>query len=773
MNSISQKRNLTSDKNLNFCRIVVDFIKNRIGVDNDNFIKYLDYIKKNHIDSSKILRIILSEKVLTNLIKKANTENIRYGRYERYSIKDQARKILLIISLALIESPDYQSLKEDLKKLTNLGEKSVRNAIIEYIPLLKILNPSLNIDKWLPRKKMDKYNYTDVKKLVQNAGLNKTTKIGVLLKPENEDEFKELLKNYRSSEIPLIVKCGACGYIWTTDVHAMQRKFWCDQCARKNKKLSKNDLETIASEKSLRLLSNYEDDYKDRLSLLKWRCKKCGTFFESNTSNVNRAKCPCPYCYKPYQLIVWDKQFENILKNNIKFIVSNLPFNEDLEELKEYFIEKSLELWEKLLENGFEPKYMGVDKNSISLSFCIIYFILLIHGVKQIGDQPISVKAIFNSLGNNTKNLNLVKETQFHAAPSKLYKFLPDEYKKVFDEHAKFFKLSYKRVKRFIEKVLKAKLITTEKEFNRNKEKDNTSPVHTKIEISCNRGHIWSTTYNYLKWHGSWCPDCAQGRYERIIRWYFEKIFSSISNSEIIFPNTKLSNVINSIYENDIVSSFISYSHFDGYTELPNFKEFDIKVQNANVNFNNSYKKNYKISVLNNENLQKLFDEIICDYLIRDILIENDYILIEFPFGYIELLFLNGEVKLIRSELKSYKVNVVSNSHTKFAFEYNGLHHYIYPNYYHSNFKQFLSRICNDLLKKKISKDNNIVLIEIPYWISPDMNSPKRIRNYIIKEFKIKANIDLNSYNLPNFNHITQGFYLYESNNIYKDLTEF
>jgi len=53
------------------------------------------------------------------------------------------------------------------------------------------------------------------------------------------------------------------------------------------------------------------------------------------------------------------------------------------------------------------------------------------------------------------------------------------------------------------------------------------------------------------------------------------------------------------------------------------------------------------------------------------------------------------------------------------------------------------------------------------------MNSPKKIQAFIVKELGNKLNIDLTQYKLPNFNHLTQGFYEYELNNLYKNLTDF
>lgn len=755
---------LSKDNTINLCRLVVNTIKTMIGIDNDNFDEYRNHIEKKGIDNKVVLRHLLSKETILEL-----SEKVKDFRIDKYKL--QIERCLQVIAPLFIACSNYKCLKNFLKVKTTLEDKQIRNTIKKYVSLLEKINPEFNVRKWLPRETILKYTYKITKNLVEELGLEKTDIKGILLKPDNREKFEELAKYHLNSEIPIIAKCCSCGKIWDTTPRSIKRKYWCGQCDYSNRKLNLEDLNSIAESKNLELISNYEV-YENLLTILVWKCKICRISFKENTHNVKRAKCPCPTCYKPYQLIVWDKEFENTLQKNIMFIVSRLPFNKNLEDEKELIVQKSLQLWKKLIEIGLEPDYLGIDRNSISLSFSIIYFVLLSIGIEQIGNQPLSARAIFKSLGANIKDLGLINETQFHIAPGKLYNFLPDEYKKVFDEQAKFFELSYKRIKRFIEKVLEAKLITSEREFNINKEKDNTSAVYTKIEVSCIKGHIWSTTYNYLKWHGSWCPDCAQGRYERIIRWYFEKIFSLICNFNVNFPNTNLSDAIDITYKNKIIQNFISYSHFDGYTKLSKFKEINIISQKTNNNLLKTYKKNYKISVFNNEKLQNLFDQITYDYLVSDIFENNDDLIIEFPFGYITLKFLDEEVKLTKSELKSYKFNTFPN-HFKLAFEYNGLQHYIYPNYYHSSFKQFLSRVVNDLLKKHISMDNNIILIEIPYSICPNMNNPKNIQNYIINEFQRKTDINLGNYNLPNFDHITQGFYSYESNNFYKDLGDY
>jgi len=58
------------------------------------------------------------------------------------------------------------------------------------------------------------------------------------------------------------------------------------------------------------------------------------------------------------------------------------------------------------------------------------------------------------------------------------------------------------------------------------------------------------------------------------------------------------------------------------------------------------------------------------------------------------------------------------NDDLKLAFEYNGIQHYEYSPFFHSNnIKKFEKQQNNDTLKKDLSHQNGIYLIVVPYWI--------------------------------------------------------
>ena len=76
----------------------------------------------------------------------------------------------------------------------------------------------------------------------------------------------------------------------------------------------------------------------------------------------------------------------------------------------------------------------------------------------------------------------------------------------------------------------------------------------------------------------------------------------------------------------------------------------------------------------------------------------------------------------------------------KLAFEYQGILHYEYVEYFHKTEDKFRKLQERDKLKVKLSKENNIILITVPYRYSyknPD-EMEKYITNRLIEEKIIK-----------------------------------
>jgi len=69
------------------------------------------------------------------------------------------------------------------------------------------------------------------------------------------------------------------------------------------------------------------------------------------------------------------------------------------------------------------------------------------------------------------------------------------------------------------------------------------------------------------------------------------------------------------------------------------------------------------------------------------------------------------------------------------AVEYSGAQHYKYIPYFHKNKEAFLNQKYRDYMKKQMCKDNNIVLIEVPYTVKIE-HIENFLRNELRKYYK-------------------------------------
>jgi hypothetical protein len=71
------------------------------------------------------------------------------------------------------------------------------------------------------------------------------------------------------------------------------------------------------------------------------------------------------------------------------------------------------------------------------------------------------------------------------------------------------------------------------------------------------------------------------------------------------------------------------------------------------------------------------------------------------------------------------------NSNLGLAVEYNGIQHYKYTPYFHRSKDHFMNQKYRDDMKKRICKENNIVLIEVPYTVKFE-----KIREFLVGELR-------------------------------------
>ncbi len=74
----------------------------------------------------------------------------------------------------------------------------------------------------------------------------------------------------------------------------------------------------------------------------------------------------------------------------------------------------------------------------------------------------------------------------------------------------------------------------------------------------------------------------------------------------------------------------------------------------------------------------------------------------------------------------------IYNAYLKIAFEYQGIQHYKFMKFWHRTFRGFINQVKRDKIKKKLCKENGVILIEIPYTLK-GMALDKFIMESLIK----------------------------------------
>lgn len=97
------------------------------------------------------------------------------------------------------------------------------------------------------------------------------------------------------------------------------------------------------------------------------------------------------------------------------------------------------------------------------------------------------------------------------------------------------------------------------------------------------------------------------------------------------------------------------------------------------------------------------------------------------PFNKSRPLFLNNPVTggNFNLEIDCY------NNDLKIGCEYNGIMHYKYVPFFHKNKEAFYNNKYRDELKRRMCKENGIILIEVPYTVKIC-----DIKDYIVKELR-------------------------------------
>ncbi|MEE9376520.1 MAG: hypothetical protein V3V33_00605 [Candidatus Lokiarchaeia archaeon] len=230
------------------------------------------------------------------------------------------------------------------------------------------------------------------------------------------------------------------------------------------------------------------------------------------------------------------------------------------------------------------------------------------------------------------------------------------------------------------------------------------------------------------------------GKYESICKRFFDEVFSEFYNMKIKFiPHLSLYKIISDV-KNNYLSEYIKRAHADGAFKVPLPKNGINKLKHRlHINIDiprNINEIGYNIDHIDSLEIQRTIEKIKDDFVKNDLKL----IKIQFTIGHIKIFIKNGKMILLEREI--YIPLTLRNENIIWVvYEYNGIQHYTFPNYFHKNLNDldsFLNGIFNDLLKSYLLIDNGIILIEFPYWVCPKMNNPNRIKNFI--KNKVKSN---------------------------------
>lgn len=205
------------------------------------------------------------------------------------------------------------------------------------------------------------------------------------------------------------------------------------------------------------------------------------------------------------------------------------------------------------------------------------------------------------------------------------------------------------------------------------------TPTYTKnssfYKVKCDKGHIWETQYSSLVNAGKWCPKCAHNAYTPDL---FLKNMQDMARSKRGLCVSK-----------EYVSSKTKYTF-----KCKEDHEWD--AQYSSIVRDGTWCP-YCSCGTTERMVRNLFEQ-----------------LFEVPFKKEWPTWLRNS-RNNKMELDGY------NEMLKLAFEYNGVQHYVFKNYWYKHESEFEQRKKDDADKENITCIQGITLITIPYTTADDM----------------------------------------------------
>jgi len=205
-----------------------------------------------------------------------------------------------------------------------------------------------------------------------------------------------------------------------------------------------------------------------------------------------------------------------------------------------------------------------------------------------------------------------------------------------------------------------------------------------KYKTLCKNGHVFYLIWKHSKHYGCWCPKC-----------HFD------SDKEMDVIHKKCSELGGKCLENT----------YKGIKET-----YKCQCKNGHL-----FMMYWDYTKVNNSWCPHCLQDNKGEFFCRKIFEEK----FSKPFPRIKPKWLKNPKTGYRLELDGF------NEELKIAFEYDGIQHYEFPNYFHKDKKSFDSQIERDVFKDDLCKQNDVLLIRIK---SVDCRNQEKAKKIILKQ---------------------------------------
>ena len=353
----------------NFCRVLIDCIKEKISISNDDFDNYIEFIRDKKMFVDKIIEYIFSDNNIKDLLQRSNIK-------ENQPNFLQAKRCTQIITLALLKCNNFNCLKEKLMSITGYTQDYTSKIIKDVIPFLNIFNKDLDIHIWLPRHWV-RITYEECIKAAKNSLKN----IEFVM---TKEEFDEVMKNrgrVKPSEVKLKWKCKVENHIFLAPIHSIKKGKGCYYCFG-NIPISFEDCVNAAinSDKNIEFAmtrQEFDETMENRGNIkptavkLNWRCKVEGHIFLAKYIGIDYYNYGCSICNRNFPITYDDciAIAENSSKG-IEFAMTKREFDEVMEN-RGKTPPTSIKLFWKCKNKGhfFPCEYYGIQKDQ-GCPFC-------------------------------------------------------------------------------------------------------------------------------------------------------------------------------------------------------------------------------------------------------------------------------------------------------------------------------------------------------------------------------------------------------------------